>query len=53
MTGTQAACLKTLCAENGERFDPDLTRAAAAELIDTLKARTPRPAGAGDNPDMS
>ena len=53
MTGAQASYLQTLCEENGERFDPHLTKAAASELIDTLKLRTPRIAGAGDNPEMS
>ena len=53
MTGAQASYLKTLCEENGERFDPSLTKAGASEFIDRLKTRTPRLAGAGDNPGMS
>jgi hypothetical protein len=53
MTGAQASYLQTLCEEMGVDFDPNLTKAAASELIDTLKARNPRLSGSADNPDMS
>ena len=42
MTGAQASYLRTLCEETGESFDPDLTKAAASELIDRLKQESPR-----------
>lgn len=42
MTGAQASYLKTLCEETGEEFDETLTKAAASETIDALKARSPR-----------
>jgi hypothetical protein len=42
MTGAQASYLQTLCEETGERFDPNLTKAAASELIDRLKQESPR-----------
>jgi hypothetical protein len=47
MTGAQASYLKTLCEETGEEFDRALTKAAASELIDQLKERSPR-LGTGD-----
>ena len=53
MTGAQASYLKTLCEEVGEAFDPDLTKAAASELIDELRSRNPRLSNYADNPDMS
>ena len=53
MTGAQASYLKTLCEEMGEPFDPDLTKAAASELIDALRSRNPRLSNSADNPDMS
>jgi Protein of unknown function (DUF3072) len=53
MTGAQASYLQTLCEEMGVEFDPSLTKAAASELIDTLKARNPRLSSGADNPDMS
>lgn len=42
MTGAQASYLKTLCEETGEEFSDDLTKAQASEMIDRLKARSPR-----------
>ena len=42
MTGAQASYLKTLCEETGEQFDETLSKAAASELIDALKQRSPR-----------
>lgn len=45
MTGAQASYLKTLCEETGEDFDPGLTKAAASERIDALRARDPRLTG--------
>ena len=53
MTGAQASYLKTLCEEMGEPFDPDLTKAAASELIDALRSRNPRLSNSADKPDMS
>jgi hypothetical protein len=40
MTGAQASYLKTLSEEAGEPFDPDLTKAAASQKIDELRAKT-------------
>jgi hypothetical protein len=45
MTGAQASYLGTLCEEAGVEFDPSLTKAAASERIDQLKAEVPRLAG--------
>jgi hypothetical protein len=45
MTGAQASYLKTLCEEAGVEFDPSLSKAAASERIDQLKAEIPRLAG--------
>ncbi len=42
MTGAQASYLKTLCEETGEEFSESLTKAQASEMIDRLKARSPR-----------
>lgn len=42
MTGAQASYLKTLCEETGEEFDDTLTKAAASERIDALRAKDPR-----------
>ncbi|SFH14023.1 Protein of unknown function [Palleronia marisminoris] len=42
MTGAQASYLKTMCEEAGEEFNPDLTKAEASKLIDTLQERTGR-----------
>jgi Protein of unknown function (DUF3072) len=42
MTGAQASCLKTLCEEAGEAFDPDLSKAEASKRIDALRAKTGR-----------
>lgn len=50
MTGAQASYLKTLCEEVGVEFDPALTKAAASERIDQLKAEAPRLAGTGGPP---
>lgn len=45
MTAAEASYLRALCEEAGVGFDPKLTRAGAAELIDQLKAGIPRLAG--------
>ena len=42
MTGAQASYLRTLCEETGEEFDENLTKAQASEMIDRLKAESPR-----------
>ena len=42
MTGAQASCLKTLCDEAGEEFDPTLSKAQASKRIDELQAQTGR-----------
>jgi hypothetical protein len=42
MTGAQASYLKTLCAEAGEAFDPDLSKAEASKRIDALQSKTGR-----------
>lgn len=42
MTGAQASYLKTLCDETGAEFDATLSKAAASERIDQLKAEAPR-----------
>ncbi len=42
MTGAQASYLKTLCAETGEEFDANLSKAEASQRIDDLKRRDPR-----------
>ena len=42
MTGAQASYLKTLCEEAGVDFDPSLSKAAASERFDQLKAYVPR-----------
>jgi len=53
MTGAQASYLQTLCEETGAEFDPTLSKAAASERIDQLKAIDPRLNAGADNPDMS
>ena len=42
MTGAQASYLKTLSEEADEEFDDTLTKAAASERIEELKAKTGR-----------
>ncbi|HEX2941423.1 MAG TPA: DUF3072 domain-containing protein [Rhodopila sp.] len=42
MTGAQASYLKTLCEEAHEAFDPNLTKAEASKMIDTLQQKTGR-----------
>lgn len=42
MTGAQASYLKTLSEEAGEQFDPNLTKAQASEVIDSLQEKTGR-----------
>ena len=42
MTGAQASYLKTLCEETGHDFDPDMTKAAASDLIDQLQQQSDR-----------
>lgn len=42
MTGAQGSCLKTLCEETVDAFDSTLSKAAASERIDALRARGPR-----------
>ena len=51
MTGAQASYLKTLCDEAGVEFDASLTKAAASEMIDQLKAEVPRLAGTEGEPE--
>lgn len=50
MTGAQASYLKTLCEEAGVEFEEGLTKAAASERIDQLKAEVPRLAGKAGAP---
>ena len=45
MTAEQATYLRTLCEEAGVDFDQTLTRAAASELTDQLRAQLRRLAG--------
>ncbi len=42
MTGAQASYLKTLCEEGEQEFNPELTKAEASELIDSLQTKTGR-----------
>jgi len=42
MTGPQASYLKTLAREAGEKFDPELNKAAASKKIDELQHETGR-----------
>ncbi|PPQ26838.1 DUF3072 domain-containing protein [Rhodopila globiformis] len=42
MTGAQASYLKTLCAEAGEPFDPNLSKAEASKRIEALQSKTGR-----------
>jgi hypothetical protein len=42
MTGAQASYLKTLCEEAGEVFNPNLSKAEASKMIDTLQGKTGR-----------
>jgi hypothetical protein len=51
MTPAQAAYLKALSAEAGVDFDPTLSRAAAAELIDQIRAEIPRLAATEGEPE--
>ena len=53
MTEAQAAYLRALCADTGADFDPGLSRDAAAERIEQLKALDPSLSAGSDNPDMS
>jgi hypothetical protein len=39
MPGAQASCLKTLCDEAGEMFDPNLNKAGASKMTDAMQAR--------------
>jgi hypothetical protein len=50
MTGAQASYLRTLCEEAGVPFDAGLSKAAASERIDQLKAEIPRLAGSEGPP---
>ena len=42
MTGAQRSYLKTLCEETGEKFEENLTKAQASEVIESLRQRNPR-----------
>ncbi len=42
MTGAQSSYLKTLCEETGTAFDPEMTKAAASEMIDRLQGQSDR-----------
>jgi hypothetical protein len=42
MTGAQHSYLSTLCAEAGEEFDEQLTKAEASKKIDELQHKTGR-----------
>ena len=42
MTAAQRSYLETLCRETGEEFDETLSKAEASELIDALRAKSPR-----------
>ncbi|WP_202406070.1 DUF3072 domain-containing protein [Hufsiella ginkgonis] len=42
MTGAQHSYLTTLCAEAGEEFDENLTKAEASKRIDELQHKTGR-----------
>ena len=42
MTAAQRSYLETLCRDTGEEFDETLSKAQASELIDALRARSPR-----------
>jgi len=42
MTAAQRSYLETLCADVGEAFDDNLTKAEASKRIDELRQRSPR-----------
>jgi Protein of unknown function (DUF3072) len=42
LTGPQRFYLRTLCREEGEEFDPSLTKAEASKKIEELQAKTGR-----------
>lgn len=42
MTDAQASYLESLCDQTGEDFDPGLSKAEAAKVIDELRERTGR-----------
>ena len=42
MTAAQRSYLETLCNDNNERFDENLTKAEASKMIDELRQRSPR-----------
>jgi len=46
MTAAQRSYLETLCRDTNETFDETLTKADASKLIDELRERSPRLAGA-------
>ena len=42
MTAAQRSYLETLCNDNNETFDENLTKAEASKMIDELRQRSPR-----------
>jgi hypothetical protein len=42
MTAAQRSYLETLCADTGETFDENLTKAEASNMLDQLRERSPR-----------
>jgi hypothetical protein len=42
MTAAQRSYLETLCNDNNETFDENLTKAEASKMIDELRERSPR-----------
>jgi hypothetical protein len=42
MTAAQRSYLETLCHDNNETFDENLTKAEASKRIDELRERSPR-----------
>ena len=42
MTAAQRSYLETLCHDNNEEFDGELTKAEASKMIDELRERSPR-----------
>jgi hypothetical protein len=42
MTAAQRSYLETLCHDNDETFDENLSKAEASKMIDALRERSPR-----------
>ena len=42
MTAAQRSYLETLCHDNNEEFNGELTKAEASKMIDELRERSPR-----------